>query len=306
MDFIRKLLSVIIFSISSLFVLLFVSVAVDVSTESSARTFAVIFAIVIGLPLLLLAKWLWSIPIKINQSTFAKNDLQDSVVVKVPTGIQYKLEISSPDPAIESTEDFSSKYDLKYLQSFPGNLFFLENYNSGKFLLAISLFMSSIYFVTGFVGFLYIQNNWSSNQSSGFFSLLLNSIVGNEAIDKISSTVDIVIRFFIFVCNYCLAWIVFDPKNAEGYAMGFFNVLIGIVYMFAPLDAIPDFVPIVGAFDDTFLGAGMVLLGSSSWYRARLRDINTDTVLHLIKEGNSDSAIQLLLKDKGIAVQNKG
>lgn len=306
MIFIRKVLSFIVFAVSLVSVMLLVSILADNSIESDEKIFGSIFFIVIGVLTFFLAQWLWSTPSQVNLSTLKSLENQDSVVVKVPTGIQYELKLSSPDPATQAPENLSSQYEFKVLPGFPRSLFFLENYNNGwKFLVAFFLALSTIYFLTGFPGFLSIQNDWSVHKTSGFIPFIWNSIFGNGASSKISSTVDLFVRFFIFICNYCLAWIVFDPKDAEGYAMGFFNALVGIVYMFAPLDVVPDFVPFVGTLDDTFLGAGMLLLGASSWYRAKLRDTNTDTVLQLINEGNNGRAIQLLLKDKGVAVQNK-
>jgi|GEM_PF-2755001 len=305
MNLIRRFFSIIVFAICLLLALVLVFYLADNSIKGNEKIGVGIFITAIEVLIFLLAKWLWYVPSQVNQSTLNSTDTQDSVVIKVPTGIQYKLELSSPDPTIKTSENPSSQYEFKPLPSFPGSLFFFQSYNGWKFLVALFLVLSSIYFLTGFPGFLSIQNDWSNHKATGLFPFLWESLWGDGASKKISSTVDLFVRFFVFICSYCLAWIVFDPKEAEGYAMGFFNTLIGVVYMVAPLDFIPDFVPLVGTLDDTFLGAGMVLLGASSWYRAKLRDTNTDTVLHLINEGNSGRAIQLLLKDKGISVQNK-
>lgn len=86
--------------------------------------------------------------------------------------------------------------------------------------------------------------------------------------------------------------------------MGFFNACLGFAYILSPVDAIPDFVPIAGSMDDTVLGAGLVVLGVSSWYRNKLRDVKTKTVLELIDHGNNQKALQILLEDKGIAVKD--
>lgn len=87
--------------------------------------------------------------------------------------------------------------------------------------------------------------------------------------------------------------------------MGAFNTLVGIAYMISPFDAIPDFVPLVGTIDDTLLGAGMAILGASSFYKAKLREITTDNALQSINDGNNIRAIQLLLKDKGVELKDK-
>lgn len=86
--------------------------------------------------------------------------------------------------------------------------------------------------------------------------------------------------------------------------MGFFNTCLGVAYLLAPIDAIPDFIPIVGSLDDTFVGMGVCLLGLSSLYRNKVREVKTKTILELIDDGNSQKALQMLLEDKGITVKD--
>jgi uncharacterized membrane protein YkvA (DUF1232 family) len=304
MNFIKGLLSTIIVTAGIAFEYIVFS-ATNSTEEIGGKIFLALFGLLIVFPILVFLKWLWRNPTKETQATSISTDSPE-VVVKVPVGIQYKLELSSPEQVIpQSPEVLSSQHEFKALTSFPKNLFLSESYDGWKFLVALLLFISTIYFMTGFPGFLSIHNDLSVPKTSGFIPFVWNSVFGNAASSKVSSIVDLFFRFFVFICSYCLAWISFDPKEAEGYAMGLFNIIVGILYMLTPLDAIPDFVPFVGALDDTFLGAGMILLGSSSWYKAKIRDKNTDTVLQLISDGNSNSAIQLLLKDKGVAVQYK-
>ncbi|NJK29904.1 MAG: DUF1232 domain-containing protein [Acaryochloris sp. RU_4_1] len=87
--------------------------------------------------------------------------------------------------------------------------------------------------------------------------------------------------------------------------MGFFNTCLGVAYMLAPVDAIPDFIPALGSLDDTFVGIGVCLLGVSSLYRNKLRDVKTKTILELIDDGNSQKALQMLLEDKGITIKDE-
>jgi uncharacterized membrane protein YkvA (DUF1232 family) len=125
-----------------------------------------------------------------------------------------------------------------------------------------------------------------------------------STVTHIASYVDLIFRLFIFICAYCLAWATFDPRNIEGYVMGFFNTCLGLAYMLAPVDAIPDFIPVVGSLDDTFVGMGVLFLGLSSVYRNKLRDVKTKTILELIDDGNNQKALKMLLEDKGITIKD--
>ena len=309
MNFTRKLFSIIVFAVGLCAALILVWLLADRDIDSTSKIYQSIFFIAIGLLAIIFGKWLWPNIIQINEiQPLSSNYIHspDSVIVKVPTGVHYKLELSSPDPTIAQSEQmFESQYEFKPLTRFPKNLFYSESYNGWKFLVAMVLLLSSIYFLTGFPGFLSIQNSVSIEKTSGLIPFAWNFFFGNGSSSKISSTFDLSIRFFIFIFTYCLAWISFDPKEAEAYAMGCFNILIGLLYIFIQVDTIPDFVPVVGMLDDTFLGAGMILLGASGCYKAKIREATTDTAIQLISDGNSNSAIQLLLKDKGITIQDK-
>jgi hypothetical protein len=46
----------------------------------------------------------------------------------------------------------------------------------------------------------------------------------------------------------------------------------------------------------------VLLVGISSIYRNKLRDVKTNTILALIDGGNRPKALQMLLEDKGIRV----
>jgi uncharacterized membrane protein YkvA (DUF1232 family) len=87
--------------------------------------------------------------------------------------------------------------------------------------------------------------------------------------------------------------------------MGCFNALLGLAYLIAPMDIIPDVVPGIGNLDDTVLGFGVLLLGVSSIYRNKFRDVKTNTILELIDDGNNQKALTMLLEDKGISIQQK-
>ncbi|MCY7362949.1 MAG: hypothetical protein LH629_12935, partial [Ignavibacteria bacterium] len=196
MNFIKNILPVIVWIFSLFLTFLF---------------FPSILAVLLSLifPAFILIKWLGGTSDRIDSSSTSKSfdDFIDS---------KFQSEIPRSEPDIQYIDNLISKYELKALQGFPKSLFIPANYNGWNFLVTLFLLLSTTYFLTGFAGFIFIHNNWLQNQSSGFIPLVWNLIFGDGASSKISTTVDLFFRFLVFICNYCLAWIVFDPKEAEG------------------------------------------------------------------------------------------
>ncbi|WP_432810477.1 YkvA family protein [Pantanalinema sp. GBBB05] len=200
---------------------------------------------------------------------------------------------------------------LETLPGFPRTLFDWKKYDGAKALTAILLALATLYFLTGFLGFLFDHTPWlkqllhltpAKTLPAAWWQVWkpIGATVGH-----IASYVDLAFRLFVFLCTYCLAWATFDPRNIEGYVMGFFNTCLGLAYLISPIDAIPDFVPVAGNLDDAVLGVGVLLLGVSSLYRNKLRDVKTKTILELIDGGNRQKALQMLLEDKGIQIKDQ-
>ncbi|MGB8702339.1 MAG: DUF1232 domain-containing protein [Thermosynechococcaceae cyanobacterium] len=215
--------------------------------------------------------------------------------------------------SLQNQSNPSGPYQFELLPSFPGTLYEFRKYDGAKALVALILAMAGIYFLLGFFGFLVDHNAWLK---AFLFKSSLSDISPQSpwwhfwkpigvAVTHVASYVDIAFRLFVFICAYCLAWATFDPRNIEGYVMGFFNTCLGVAYLLSPVDAIPDFIPVVGSLDDTFIGLGVSLLGLSSLYRNKLRDIKTKTILELIDDGNSKRALKMLLEDKGITIKDR-
>jgi uncharacterized membrane protein YkvA (DUF1232 family) len=215
------------------------------------------------------------------------------------------------------TSSTKTQFEFTNLPGFPRTLFSFKQYDGGRTLAAILLFLASIYFLTGFWGFLVDHNAWLHDwiyppqaivelphnawwDPAGVFTE--GSIV-RTAGSAAKSYADLFFRLCIFFCAFCCAWGTFDPKNIEGYAMGLFNAFLGGAYVLSPTDLIPDVLPVVGTLDDTVLGVGMVALGVSSYWRTQMRNDKTKTILELVDHGNTERALQLLLEDKGISVK---
>ncbi|WP_414756198.1 YkvA family protein [Anabaena sp. CCY 9910] len=205
--------------------------------------------------------------------------------------------------------------ELKKLPGFPITLFYFKKYDGCKALVVFLFALSSIYFFSGFIGFLIDHNKWVHDLFYGKPEVVIASkqwwefwkgdnLITN-VVNSTLSYIDIVFRLFIFLCAYCLTWATFDPKNIEGYIMGLINTSLGIIYLLSPLDIIPDILPVIGSLDDTFLGIGMVVLGISGWYRTKMREVTTKNFLDLVNHGNNQKALQLLLEDKGITIISK-
>jgi uncharacterized membrane protein YkvA (DUF1232 family) len=188
------------------------------------------------------------------------------------------------------------RFRLESLPRFPHSLFQFKTYDGAKALTAAFLLLSTVYLLfypESVANSSVHSSGWKFWQSFGF------------VLQYLSSYIDLAIRVFLFVCSYCLAWATFDPRNIEGYIMGCFNALLGIIYLLTPIDMIPDIVPVVGNLDDTVLGCGVLLLGLSGIYRNKFRDVKTNTILELIDDGNNQKALTMLLEDKGIAIRKK-
>ncbi|PZD71800.1 hypothetical protein C1752_04565 [Acaryochloris thomasi RCC1774] len=207
----------------------------------------------------------------------------------------------------------SKELTLEALPSFPNSLFHFKSYDGAKALTAIFLLLSSIYLFTGFAGFIVDHTAWlhdlfyhqppPTTAAHSIWWKMWNPV--GSTLHHLASYVDLAVRGFLFVCTYCLAWATFDPRNIEGYVMGCFNSLLGMVYLISPIDMIPDFVPVVGGLDDTFMGFGVLFLGLSSIYRNKFRDVKTNTILELIDDGNNQKALKMLLEDKGISINER-
>ena len=221
-------------------------------------------------------------------------------------------------PSKSLSKQSSEDCQLESLPAFPRTLFSFKNYDGGKSLTAMLFLLATIYFLAGFIGFVCDHTPWLKQILQPAVAAPIatqalwwqiwkpiGGMVGGVA-TQIASYVDLVFRLFVFLCTYCLAWATFDSRNIEGYIMGFFNTCLGLAYLISPIDVIPDFIPVAGGIDDAILGIGVLLVGISSLYRNRLRDVKTNTIVELIDGGNRQKALQMLLEDKGIRIKDQG
>jgi hypothetical protein len=106
MNLIRKILSIIAFLISLFLFLVALSYLNHLihDSESELNGGGFIFLLSLAILSFLISKWLWFIPKQVNKSASNPTDLQDSIVIKVPEGIQYEIKLSSPNPTNQTSE----------------------------------------------------------------------------------------------------------------------------------------------------------------------------------------------------------
>jgi hypothetical protein len=106
-------------------------------------------------------------------------------------------------------------------------------------------------------------------------------------------------HLLVFTVVYCFTWIIFDRAGADGFVLALFTTVLGIIYIFSPIDFVPDPIPVIGTFDDWVLGGMLILMGYFSWKKASKRRLKQNHVNDLIKDGEYEKALFLLIESEG-------
>ncbi|MGP1382160.1 MAG: hypothetical protein ACTS2F_01300 [Thainema sp.] len=121
------------------------------------------------------------------------------------------------------------QFEFVDLPKFPKTLFAFKQYDGAKTISIFLLILATIYLLSGFWGFLLDHNAWLHDwiyppqpvtaepinpwwDPLGLFHKNLITNVLTSAI----SYIDLAFRTSIFLCTYCFAWAMFDPRNIEG------------------------------------------------------------------------------------------
>ena len=139
--------------------------------------------------------------------------------------------------------------------SFPFLMLNIKKYTFFKAIVAIVFVSSVIFFADGILTLFNWSNKWWRPDST-------------------LKTLYFLYHLLIFTLVYCFSWVVFDRKGAEGFALALFTTVLGIIYIFSPIDFVPDPIPIIGSFDDWLLGGLLLAMGFFSWKRAKKRREN--------------------------------
>ena len=207
---------------------------------------------------------------------------------------------------LQETTETQYNYILNIEPRFPGNLFRFKEYNAPRVFAAFLLLTSFIYFIWTFVGLL--QNNHQSYSTLGApnpwvlpLNTLFRSVVqilhtGADIINIIIIATPLIIAFFF-------AWTIFDPRNVATYILSLTNFLLGFLEILSPVDFVPDFIPVVGSFDDTAIGGGLITYGGYLLFQALKNKERIETVIELMNEHSEERALQLLLAQQGVSIQ---
>jgi hypothetical protein len=167
---------------------------------------------------------------------------------------------------------------------FPQALFSFREYDGAKVLTLIIFILSILYFGSG----LWKLFGWTNK----FY-------VPDIAV----KTIYFSYHFFIFITVYCFTCLVFDKRGIEGYVLSIFSTILGAIYIFSPIDFVPDIIPFVGTLDDVFIGSGSIILGVSSWYKNKRKNEFSEGMLQLVDEKKYNQALEIMLKKEGYAVK---
>jgi hypothetical protein len=208
------------------------------------------------------------------------------------------------DTKISQFKDQNYYYKLETLPHFPANLFRFKEYNGIKLASAFLLLISLIFFLISFISLL--SNNYSVSplQVRSWYEPLIALLKSFTSIfSAIASIFTLVIISTPVVLSFLLAWVIFDPRNVANFALGFTNCLVGILVILNPVDTIPDFIPVVGTLDDAFFSSGFFLSGAFILFQAGRNRDKIDGIIQLMNEHNEETALQLLIEDKGVKIK---
>ena len=163
---------------------------------------------------------------------------------------------------------------------FPFLLFDLKKYNFARTIASIVFVASIILFANALLTLLNWSNTWWRPDSTLKILYFLYHLL-------------------IFTLVYCFTWIVFDRSGAEGFALALFTTILGIIYIFSPIDFVPDPIPIIGSFDDWLLGGLFITIGFFSWKKAKKRREKQIKLKKLIKSGEYEKALIMLIEGEG-------
>jgi len=104
------------------------------------------------------------------------------------------------------------------------------------------------------------------------------------------------------ILAWLFIWMCFDWRNAQRRVYCVFLVGFGIVYAIAPIDIIPDVLPILGQIDDVMIAIFGIGLGISSLLDDLQRKKADQDVADIMKE-HPETGMRLLLKKHGLKIE---
>ncbi len=150
-----------------------------------------------------------------------KTDTTKEVIV-----VEEPVQVVPAIPAVPDIPETSVK-------DFPLCLLEKKSYTGIKGLVGIFFWISLIYFGYGIVHFFMWENT--------FWGIVWNIF---------SKPIYLIYHVCVFSFMYCLTWATFDSSSFKKSFIRILLVVASIIYIISPVDAVPDFTPIVGQADD--------------------------------------------------------
>lgn len=188
--------------------------------------------------------------------------------------------------SVSSTPSFSDTRLFEIIKPvpFPQSLLKFRSYDGAKAFAALMSVLGCLYFSSGLFNLFFWQNKWWRPDFPIKFGYFLYHV-------------------FIFTMVYCFAWLIFDRRGIEGYALSVFSILVGVIYFLSPLDFIPDVVPTIGLLDDISIGLGGILLGIRSWMNSRKKSLVANEISDFLEANRYQEAIERFLTQEGYKIK---
>jgi hypothetical protein len=174
----------------------------------------------------------------------------------------------------EKIQNFENKVHFPFL------MLDIKKYNFVKAIASVIFVAAIIFFIDGLLSLLNWSNTWWRPDSTVKILYFLYHLL-------------------VFTAVYCFTWIVFDRSGAEGFALALFTTVLGIIYIFSPIDFVPDPIPIIGSFDDLLLGGLLIFMGIFSWKKAMKKHEKQNHLAMLIHKGEYEKALFMLMESQG-------
>lgn len=168
---------------------------------------------------------------------------------------------------------------------FPHTALLWKNYDGARFLAAFLFALSAIYFVYGFFA------------PQGWFGWVISRIPLLGSAFGLSC---FLWRLSLLTLGYFFLWFTFDRKAIAGYAIAALPFLFASIYLVAPIDFIPDVVPVMGQVDDLTICLGSLLVGTKLWKNVRDQAAFHGRVSAALRRGDKESAFRLLVEEYGL------
>lgn len=232
-----------------------------------------------------------------------------------------KPSLAIPIERTTSTRVFAYKrlVDLPQSTPFPKNLFSLREYNSWKVFALIVLASSLFSLGRAFLAPIAYPEHFTAPakeqyDNRGWMKRWGQTIYGwawqrTPPETKIKENAEKQIAWGRWcasvgvVLAWLFVWLCFDWRNARTMIYGIFLIGFGVIYAIAPIDLIPDAVPFFGVLDD----AAMLLFGTGLGLMSIIENAKKrkqDAYLREIMKENPSSAVSIVLRDYGLAIED--